>query len=264
VLGKVLKGLSRLGLKALLFALAAQAALVAGLETAGRIRRSLRGRALEDVGEGFAWREREEVELESGDARLKLYTQGEELYEGMIEEQARAERNVFLGTFIWKDDEWGRRFVEALFEKAREGVEVRVIFDGLANVLVPAGFKNFPGEIGTLHFRNFSTPRSAADPRNVFRHHRHYMTVDGRVPFLGGFNIGSEYARTWRDTHVRIGGRRSVRRRTTSWTSGTPTATPPCPRCPPRADATWAPTSSCTATTPTWGPSPYAPSTSRP
>jgi len=264
VLGEALKGLLGFGSKAVLLAIAAQAALVAGLEAAGRIRRGLRGRTLEDVGEGFEWREREEVELESGGARLKLYTRGEELYEGMLDEIARAERNVFLGTFIWKDDEWGRRFVEALLEKARQGVGVYVIFDGLANVLVPAGFKDFPKEIRTLHFRNLSTPRSAADPRNVFRHHRHYMSVDGRVAFLGGFNIGSEYARTWRDTHVRLGGRRSARRRTTSRTSGTPTGTPPSPRCPPRAGATWAPTSSCTATTPTWGSSPLEPSTSRP
>ena len=81
-----------------------------------------------------------------------------------------------------------------------------MVFDGLANVLVPAGFKDFPEEIGTLHFHNLSTPQSAANPRNVFRHHRHYMTVDGRVAFLGGFNIGSAFARTWRDTHVRLEG----------------------------------------------------------
>jgi len=74
VLGEALKGSSRLGSKALLFAIAAQAALVAGLEAAGRIRRGLRGRTLEDVGEGFAWQKRAEVELESGGARLKLYT----------------------------------------------------------------------------------------------------------------------------------------------------------------------------------------------
>ena len=210
MLGEALKGLFRWVLKALLCVIAAQAALVAGLEAAGRVRRGLRrclrGGPSEGGREGFAWQQREEIELESGGARLKLYTQGEELYEEMLEEITRAERNVFLGTFIWKEDEWGRRFVEALAEKARQGVEVYVVFDGLANVLVPAGFKDFPKEIGALHFHNLSTPRSATNPRNVFRHHRHYMSVDGWVAFLGGFNIGSVYARTWRDTHVRIEG----------------------------------------------------------
>ncbi len=206
MLSEALKGLSRLGLKALLFAIAAQAIVMVGLEAAARARRGLRGRLREDRREGFVWEERAEIELESGGTRLKLYTHGAELYEEMLEEIGRAERNIFLGTFIWKGDDLGRRFVEALAEKAREGVEVYAIFDGLANVVVPAGFKDFPKEIHTLHFRNLSTPQSAVNPRNVFRHHRHYMTVDGRVAFLGGFNIGSEYAHTWRDTHVRIRG----------------------------------------------------------
>jgi len=129
VLGEALKGLFRWGLKALLCLIAAQAALVAGLEAAGRVRRGLRrrlrGGPSEGGREGFAWQQREEIELESGGARLKLYTQGEELYEEMLEEIGRAERNVFLGTFIWKDDEWGRRFVEALAENEASGSLLR-------------------------------------------------------------------------------------------------------------------------------------------
>jgi len=206
-LGGKLNNLRRFVLGTLALAIATQATVVAGPEAAARVRRGLRRRRLRGAEPGgFAWEQRDEVELESGGARLKLYTRGAELYEEMLEEIGRAERNVFLGTFIWKADGWGRRFVEALAEKARQGVEVYVVFDGLANVLVPAGFKDFPQEIRTLHFRNLSTPQSAANPRNVFRHHHHYMTVDGRVAFLGGFNIGSEYARTWRDTHVRLEG----------------------------------------------------------
>jgi cardiolipin synthase len=105
------------------------------------------------------------------------------------------------------DDEVGRRFVSALAKKAREGVEVYAVFDGLANFFVPRSFKRFPDEIHALHFRPFSEPTSYANPRHAFRYHRHMMSVDGRVAFLGGYNIGSLYAAGWRDTHVGIRGR---------------------------------------------------------
>ncbi len=155
--------------------------------------------------EGFPRMNQPEVELQSG-GRLKLYPYGVRLYEAMIEEIEGAKRSVFVGTFIWKGDAVGRRFVEALARKAREGVRVCVIFDGLANVVVPPSFKRFPKEIETLHFRPLWGPENLANPRNVFRYHRHLMSVDGRVAFLGGYNIGSLYAAGWRDTHVRIRG----------------------------------------------------------
>ena len=155
---------------------------------------------------GFPWEEQPEVGLENG-ARLRLYPYGVRLYEAMLEEIENATESVYVGTFIWKGDEVGRRFVDALAKKAREGVRVCVIFDGLANVFVSSDFKDFPEEIHTLHFRPIWGPRKLANPRNLFRYHRHIMSVDGRVGFVGGYNIGSLYADGWRDTHIRIEGR---------------------------------------------------------
>jgi cardiolipin synthase len=57
-----------------------------------------------------------------------------------------------------------------------------------------------------MDFRPLSGPARIMNPRNVFRFHRHVMSVDGRVAFLGGYNIGSLYAAGWRDTHVRVRG----------------------------------------------------------
>ena len=158
--------------------------------------------------EGFPWKSQPEMELESEDVWFKLYPQGEELFEAMLAEIERAEREIFIETFIWKGDEVGRRFVEALARKAREGVDVYAIFDGLANFLVVSPeFKDFPEEIHTLHFRPLSTPTSYLDPRTIFRDHRKILCVDDRVAFVGGFNIGLLYASgSWRDTHLRIRG----------------------------------------------------------
>lgn len=189
-----------LGVRVVLAIMAIQSALVGILVAMAQLRKRREG-----PGGGFPWEEQPEIELENGD-RLKLYSFGVELYEAMLEEIRDAEQNIFIGTFIWKGDEVGRRFVDALAKKAREGVRVCVIFDGLANVFVPASFKEFPKEINTLHFRPIWGPDKLANPRNVFRYHKHLMSVDGRTAFLGGYNIGSLYERGWRDTHIRVKG----------------------------------------------------------
>ncbi|MGH3145440.1 MAG: phospholipase D-like domain-containing protein [Rubrobacter sp.] len=196
-----LSALRALGLRILLALTAVQAVILGVLVALAEFRKRRIGPK-----EGFPWEDQPEIGLESGDDRLKIYAYGVLLYEDMIREIERAERDIFVGTFIWKGDEVGRRFVEALARKAREGVEVYVVFDGLANVFVPPSFKRFPEEIHRLHFRPLSGPAKFLNPRNVFRFHRHVMSVDGKTAFLGGYNIGSLYEAGWRDTHVRVCG----------------------------------------------------------
>ena len=193
--------LRRIGVRLFLAFTGVQAVLVAGLIALAEIRKRRHG-----PGEGFPWEEQPEVELDSG-GMLKLYPFGVKLYEAMLEEIEGAEETIFVGTFIWKGDDLGKRFVEALRKKAREGVKVCVIFDGLANVAVSPSFKQFPEEIQTLHFRPLWGPANLANPKNIFRYHRHTMIVDGRVGFVGGYNIGSLYEASWRDTQIKIRGR---------------------------------------------------------
>ncbi|HET7479490.1 MAG TPA: phospholipase D-like domain-containing protein [Rubrobacteraceae bacterium] len=196
-----LADLRKIGVRVFLALTAVQAVLVAALVALAQLRKRR-----EEPREGFPWAEMPEVQLESGAGTLKLYPYGVDLYEAMISEIEAASENIFLETFIWKGDELGQRFVDALARKAREGVRVCVIFDGFANMVVPAKFKEFPEEIQTLQFRPISSPSSVVDPRNLLRDHRKLLTVDGRVAFLGGYNIGQLYARGWRDTHLRIRG----------------------------------------------------------
>ncbi|HJQ27741.1 MAG TPA: phosphatidylserine/phosphatidylglycerophosphate/cardiolipin synthase family protein, partial [Rubrobacter sp.] len=137
-----------LGLR-IFFALAAVQAVIVGILVAmAEIRKRRQGPR-----EGFPWEDQPEIELESGEDRLKIYSYGVSLYEAMLAEIEAAERDIFLGTFIWKGDEIGRRFVDALARKARQGVGVYVVFDGLANVFVSPSFKRFPEEIHYMDFR---------------------------------------------------------------------------------------------------------------
>ncbi len=199
-LRSVLRRLTKLGGGLLLSLLAAEAALSVGLQVASALRRRLKG---EPEG-GFPRGEWPEIELESGNERLKLYAGYEELYEAMIEEIGRAEDHVYVETFILKDGEVGRRLVNALARKAREGVRVHVLYDALASLGTPSGL--FPEGVHALPYRPLSGPASLLNPYNYVRTHRKILAVDGRVAFLGGFNFGEEYSTGWRDTHVRVRG----------------------------------------------------------
>ncbi len=147
-----------------------------------------------------------EVRLETSEDRLRLFSSGQDLYPAMLEDIERARSTIYLETYIWKGDEGGREFVRALERKALEGVQVCVIFDWFANLVVPPSFKRFPSSIHTLQFRPVRRPDELLDLRNYVRDHRKMLVVDGRVGYLGGFNLGGVYARRWRDTQVRIEG----------------------------------------------------------
>ncbi|MDP8952366.1 MAG: phosphatidylserine/phosphatidylglycerophosphate/cardiolipin synthase family protein, partial [Actinomycetota bacterium] len=192
--------LAKLGGVGLLSLVAAEAALAGGLQAASVLRRRLKG---EPEG-GYPKGDWPEIELESGDARLKLYTDYEGLYEAMLEEIERAEERIFLETFIFKHAEVGERFAEALAKKARMGVEAYVVYDALASLSTSPGL--FPEGVHVLPHGTISGPTSLLNPYNCVRDHRKILTVDGRVAFLGGFNFGVEYSTGWRDTHVRVRG----------------------------------------------------------
>src|ERR687894_720137 len=204
ILAEVRAGIStlrRLGLRVFLALTALQVVIVGVLVAMAEFRKRRQGPR-----EGFPWEDQPEIKMESSKDRLKIFAYGVSLYEAMLDEIEAAQDEIFIGTFIWKGDEVGRHFVEALARKADEGVGVYVVFDGLANVFVPPSFKRFPEQIHRLHFRPLSGPARILNPRNIFRLHRHVMCVDGNVAFLGGYNIGSLYAAGWRDTHVRVRG----------------------------------------------------------
>jgi cardiolipin synthase len=196
----VARRLAKLGGQGLLSLAAAEAALAGGLQAASSLRRRLKG----EPEAGFPRGDWPEIELEWGNERLKLYTDYEGLYEAMLEEIGRAEERVFLETFIFKHAEVGRRFVDALAKKAREGVEAYVVYDSLASLTTSPAL--FPEGVRVLPYRPISGPAGLLNPYNCVRDHRKILAVDGRVAFLGGYNFGAEYSAGWRDTHVRLRG----------------------------------------------------------
>lgn len=150
------------------------------------------------------------TDISVGENHLRLYTYGRELYDAMIAAIDYAQDSIYLETYIWKGDEVGEEFKERLARKAAEGVAVYVIFDSFGNLVVPRSFKQFSPEIYTIKFRGINRPWHLLDPRRYALDHRKLLVVDGKIGFIGGYNIGSLYATEWRDTHLRVRGPAAV------------------------------------------------------
>jgi len=144
--------------------------------------------------------------------RIRVYTEGDSLYASMLEAIHSAKQSVKLESYIFADDEIGRRFIAALGERARAGIEVEVQLDAAGSFFwgPRAVQKALAG--GGVKVRWFHR-WSWRDPlRYNRRNHRKILVVDGRRGFFGGFNIHRENSRSiygedrWRDTHLEVRG----------------------------------------------------------
>jgi cardiolipin synthase len=141
-----------------------------------------------------------------GDGEVTTYTFGTDLYDDMIAAIEGAQRQILFETYIWKADEVGLRFKAALAEAAARGVEVYLIYDAFANLVVSPRFKRFPAPIKVLRYPVYAAGWRPFDLRRYGRDHRKILVVDESIGFVGGYNIGTAFATEWRDTHVRITG----------------------------------------------------------
>lgn len=138
--------------------------------------------------------------------RLKIFNYGQYTFEDMLEEIEKAQDMILLETFILKSDAVGQRFKKKLIEKAQQGVKVYIAFDGFGSLLMPLGFRRWPPEVHVSVFGPIHSYLNFLLVHTYIRDHRKILVIDGRTAYLGGMNIGREYARTWRDTHLRIDG----------------------------------------------------------
>ncbi|MFJ9554744.1 phosphatidylserine/phosphatidylglycerophosphate/cardiolipin synthase family protein [Nocardiopsis sp. NPDC101807] len=146
------------------------------------------------------------AELPVGDTSATVYTYGEDVFEDMLEAIRGARRRVLFESYIVKDDRVGHQFKQALIEAAHRGVEVYVVYDGFANLVVPRSFYRFPDSVKVLRYPAFRPGVLLMNVRKSGRDHRKILTVDGEMGFVGGYNVGSLYATEWRDTHLRVVG----------------------------------------------------------
>ena len=179
--------------------LGTQVATAAGLLVFDSVRR--RDRPVRE----FPYRSGEPIPVSGGEVRI--YTFGEHLFEDMLEDIAAAEERVFFESYIWKGDAVGARFRDALAAAHRRGVEVYIVFDEFANLVVPNSFyHSLPEGIHVKRHPLFTGGAAFFMPSHWGRNHRKLLVVDERAAYVGGYNVGQEYANKWRDTHARFSG----------------------------------------------------------
>ncbi|MGK2875506.1 MAG: phospholipase D-like domain-containing protein [Nocardioides sp.] len=144
--------------------------------------------------------------VQVGDGEITTYTYGQDLYDDMLEAINGATRTIMFETYIWKSDEVGHQFKNALIAAAARGVAVHVIYDRFANLVVSPRFKRFPHTLKVLHYPIWTAGWRVLDLSRQGRDHRKILVVDDGVGFVGGYNIGAAYATEWRDTHIRVTG----------------------------------------------------------
>lgn len=148
----------------------------------------------------------------TGGNRTEVYSSGETAFGAMLERMEQARDHIHLEFYIFRSDMIGSAFGEVLIRKAREGVKVRMICDGLGSFKLERSFTERLRKAGVeVYF--FLPPRVAVRNRRVnYRNHRKIVVVDGRVGFVGGLNVGDDYLGLyekmgyWRDTHLQLEG----------------------------------------------------------
>lgn len=143
---------------------------------------------------------------------LKIFTDGHEKFNSLFEDLKKAKHHINIEYFTIYDDQLGKKLRKILVQKAREGVQVRVLYDLFGSKgskqkffkeLIQAGGEVTPFMKSKLGYYSF---------RINFRNHRKIVVIDGSVGYIGGFNIGDQYLGrnkrfgNWRDTHLRLEG----------------------------------------------------------
>ena len=145
--------------------------------------------------------------------RVRLFFDGRSLFEALEASVAAATHHVHLEYYIWEPDRLGTRLRDLLVERARAGVQVRVLVDAIGSSSARTSFWRPLREAGgQVRAFNESTLRRWRPRMMNFRTHRKIAIVDGVVGYTGGMNVTevhtSEFAgeEAWRDTHVELRG----------------------------------------------------------
>ena len=146
------------------------------------------------------------------DNTVDVFTDGEEKFADLRREMEKATQYIHIQYYIIKNDEVFQSMIPILVKKAREGVEVRILYDGMGGRFMPKRVWDQLKESGIKVGEFFPAFLGRLQLRVNYRNHRKIVVIDGRIAYVGGFNVGKEYISKdpkfgyWRDTHLKISG----------------------------------------------------------
>lgn len=147
-----------------------------------------------------------------GGNRTRLLVDGDRTYDTLIESIHAAQSYILFQFYIINDDDAGQRCLQALSEKAQQGINVYVLYDEVGSSKMTPAFIQTCKSQG-INVSPFNSTRGDNNRFQLnFRNHRKVVVIDGHIGFIGGLNIGDEYQGKnpkfgpWRDTHMQIEG----------------------------------------------------------
>lgn len=157
------------------------------------------------------------------DNEVEIFTTGYDFFPALLQSISKAREHIHIDIFIFNDDELGNLIADALIAKAKEGVEVRVIYDDVGSWSVKKVFFERMRDAGIdVHpFMPVKFPMFTSKAN--YRNHRKLIVIDGEEAFIGGMNFATRYvkgikkplshlrgagvgAQPWRDTMLRVRG----------------------------------------------------------
>src|SRR5699024_1440829 len=146
------------------------------------------------------------------DNQVHIYTDGKEKFTDLIKDLEKANDHIHLLYYIIRHDNLGTKIADTLMKKAKEGIEVRLLYDDMGSRSLSKKYISRLKNAGVLVDAFFPPKIPKINLKINFRNHRKLAIIDGKVGYIGGFNIGDEYLGKsekfgyWRDTHLRIDG----------------------------------------------------------
>lgn len=144
--------------------------------------------------------------------RVKLLINGEQKFPELMAELLAAQHHIHLEYYIFEYDTIGTEIIELLIAKAKQGVEVRFIYDDFGSPTIKRKTEVRMRAAGVQVFPFHKVRFYLLANRINYRNHRKIVVIDGHTAFVGGINVSDRYINSkqnklfWRDTHVKIQG----------------------------------------------------------
>jgi len=146
----------------------------------------------------------------TGDNALEVLPSGADYLAALLKDIYAAKEHIHIETYIIEDDAVGRLVRDALIDRRRDNVEVRLLYDHVGCWNVPHKFFESMQDAGIM-VEAFMPVRFPSLTRHAnYRNHRKVCVFDGRVGYIGGMNLATRYVSNrlghWRDMQVRVRG----------------------------------------------------------
>lgn len=151
----------------------------------------------------------------SGNNKVEILRNGERKFPVILEAMNAAKSHIHLEYYIYELDETGQSLIDMMIKKAKQGIEVKFIYDDFGSPGITGELEKRMTEAGVEIYPFQKIRYYLMANRFNYRNHRKILIIDGHTSFVGGINVSDKYVNTedvsstklyWRDTHIKIEG----------------------------------------------------------